>query len=1277
MDGSDQLASERFELVRELGAGGMGTVYQVVDRDSGAVLALKTLQLLDPVALSLFKNEFRSLSGIVHPNLVTLHELVAEGGRWFLTMDLIKGRSWLDWLWGDGEGAPQTLRPRPKTDDPQAIERTLTLLRKGGPATFEKTMTLDKVGGPAGLPDSDGGLPTPPLPESWAPPELDEDTVARLRDSLGQLVGAVGALHAAGKLHHDLKPSNVMVTGQGRVVVLDFGLVQDIQLQEQSSPFSTFGTIPYVSPEQIRGERLGEASDWYSIGVMLYQALTGLQPHRGEPIQVLYARCNNEPPPPQSLNPAAPEDLAALCLDLLARDPDARPNASEIQRRLGIPVTTGDDVEPGPGFVGRSVQLGQLQAAWQQARAGERVVVHLSGPSGVGKTRLLERFAEDCRGRGAVVLSSRCHERESVPFKALDPVVDALCRHLSAESEREGLAGLLPDRPGPLARMFPVVGALLDSPGKDGSRESADPAELRRRAFAALRQLLDRVSRRESLVVVVDDLQFSDADSLVGLEELLREPEAPPLLLVVSTRTEQLSRRPLVGRFLETAEGGEGGFQASRIDLLPLKPAEGERLAVWHLGPEPPRGRELARQIAREAGGMPLFIEELARFARRAGQLGEGPVGAPDLGEVLRLRIEQQPDTARRLLETIAIAGQPVPQEVTWAASGLEGSGWKSVALLASVHLVRTHGSGKADLVECNHDRIQEAVIARLSEDRRIGCHRDLARALLRAGVEDPARLLFHWQEAGEPAEAAGWARAAADEAARALAFDRAAELYSRCLDLLEEGSPDRRAVLRRRAEALAAAGRGPEAGEAFLELVDGARPGEAWRFERRAAMAFLESGHLDRGQELLRRVLAGMGIPVPSSPGRAMASFLAMRARLKIRGLGFQAREPDEVSHRELDRIDACSSAASGIGLADPMEGVVYQVRALLLALASGEVTRVTRSLALEGAFRAAFGSAGFAQAEALLDQAHDLAVRSEDPKSQGVVLACRAIAMLQAGRWSACLDSAARARTLLREDGEGASWFLATATSYHLAALGFLGRLPEAFEEFSALLADARRRGDIHSELHARLGMEVPPYLIADDPERAAADIEQAMALAPGSGFNLHVNYGTRALVQVALYRGDPARALELAEQLVAQLKSSSLKRLPMISGLGLEVLARARLAELHRSGPDRAMERQVEQYVRRSARSPLPWQQASASLVKGQLAWLRGDRPLALGELQRAARMYAEQGMAFHALAARWREADYAGSDGATTMGAESALSDVPGLHTLVRMVTPVSG
>ena len=269
MDGSDQLASERFELVRELGAGGMGTVYQVVDRDSGAVLALKTLQLLDPVALSLFKNEFRSLSGIVHPNLVTLHELVAEGGRWFLTMDLIKGRSWLDWLWGDGEGAPQTLRPRPKTDDPQAIERTLTLLRKGGPATFEKTMTLDKVGGPAGLPDSDGGLPTPPLPESWAPPELDEDTVARLRDSLGQLVGAVGALHAAGKLHHDLKPSNVMVTGQGRVVVLDFGLVQDIQLQEQSSPFSTFGTIPYVSPEQIRGERLGEASDWYSIGVML------------------------------------------------------------------------------------------------------------------------------------------------------------------------------------------------------------------------------------------------------------------------------------------------------------------------------------------------------------------------------------------------------------------------------------------------------------------------------------------------------------------------------------------------------------------------------------------------------------------------------------------------------------------------------------------------------------------------------------------------------------------------------------------------------------------------------------------------------------------------------------------------------------------------------------------------------------------------------------------------------------------------------------------------
>ena len=381
------VGTARFELRRRLGAGGMGIVHEAYDHERGARVALKEIRRLDAATLVRFKREFRTLHDLVHPNVISLGELVCDGPDWFFTMELISGVDLLSYVCGTAGGEAAAASPSP---------------------TQTRTRTADRDPGPT--------VASPPRPPPPRAGRLDE---RRLRSVLAQLARALAAVHRRGLVHRDLKPANVLVDDGGRVVVLDFGL---IALAGAAS--EAVGTPAYMAPEQLVGQAVGPAADWYAVGVMLYEALVGQRPYGGhDAIQLALARACGPPAPPP---PGAPADLVSLALALLDPDPARRPDALAVLRCLG--ATPDPDPAQTAPFIGRQVEGAALHRAYDEARAGTAVAVVIDGASGLGKSELLAHFTAELRRRApeALVLIGRCFERETAPFKAFDAIVETL-----------------------------------------------------------------------------------------------------------------------------------------------------------------------------------------------------------------------------------------------------------------------------------------------------------------------------------------------------------------------------------------------------------------------------------------------------------------------------------------------------------------------------------------------------------------------------------------------------------------------------------------------------------------------------------------------------------------------------------------------------------------------------------------------------------------------------------------------------------------------------------
>ena len=1238
-----------YDIIRELGRGGMGVVYQAFDRKRGCPVALKTMQGIDAAALLRFKHEFRSLAGLSHVNLVALYELFGDDLHWFFTMELIEGVSFLQYV--RGSRAVNSL-PTLQSDDRAEI------------------------------------ITAPGLP-----PSFSGEGLQRLRDAMAQLAAGVCFLHGSGKLHRDIKPSNVLVTSQGRVVLLDFGLTADIDRDQKHHSTHLLGTVAYMAPEQAACQPVSPASDWYSVGVMLYETLTGTLPFAGSAFEMLHHKQHLDPAAPSVVAAGLPEDLSTLCMELLRRDPQMRPPGDEVLRRLSDSVESGrsgvcltsskhshEDLtaqRQEARLIGRQHHMQLLTQAREKTHSGRPVLVEVHGCSGAGKSALMQCFLEDLgQDCDTVILKGRCYEQESVPYKALDSLIDALSRYLERLPQAETQV-LLPRDLAALARVFPVLRRLSSlTEGIRRVADSSDPQEVRRRALAALRELLARLGDRRSLILAIDDVQWGDEDSAALLTELLRPPDPPALLLVLCYRREDMQSSPCLRALHKIRE--LDGLERFELPVEPLTLEERRELAIALLDPHDDTTAKQVESIARQSGGYPFFIYELVQHLQAFGkrQLAgwtesseshqRDATGDLSLSEVLWSRIVALPEDARRLLEVVAVAGQPLAQADACRAANLADE-HTALACLRAGRLIRStvgrtsNPSTPADgleirpsstailplsspgdegsAIETYHDRIRETVLLHLDVPTLRQHHQRLVSVLRESGQADPEVLAVHLVGAGQPSEAGHYYALAAAQAADTLAFDRAAKLYQFALELLAPQGVEERRLRTKLADALANAGRGAESARAYLSATSGADAAESLELQRRAALQFLRSGHIDDGLATLRTVLAAVGLNLPSTPRRAFWALVGQRLRLMLRGLSFRPSPVDRIDPSELMRLDICQSAAIGLSMVDTLQGAYFQTRSSLLALKLGERERLVTALAMEASHNSVAGSRNRRLTQRYLDTVDNLAQQVNLPYAQAMASLAHGIAAALMGDWRDGQRWCDEAERILRDSCIGALWERGTAHRFALWPIMFMGDVVEINRRLPRLIQEARQRDDLYEETNLCLVIRTFVRLAADEAQRARGELAQVMEKWSQQGF--HVQHMNRLFdeVQIDLYEGDAQRAWHRLAEAWPTLQRSYLLHVQQVRILMLDLRIRCALACA--GGKDSlSWLRLAEREVRALRREKVPWADALAQLREAAIAFRRDEVGRVHEILKAAIAGFAATDMHLHAAVARLR-------------------------------------
>ncbi|MDP9034906.1 MAG: AAA family ATPase [Myxococcota bacterium] len=984
------VARERYGPYRvtgTLGRGAMGIVYRAIRDDTGERAAVKTVAGASQKVFAAMRREIAFLSGHRHPGVIRILESgIVEGDPWY-AMDLLDGvtlDAFNDVLWVSRAGR-----------------------WKAGATNVDRGSTATR-------PVAGGG---------------------RLHDVLSlfaQLCEPVGFVHRAGAVHCDLKPANIFVRADGSPVLMDFGLLSHaggaIGRESLEVGGRLRGTLPYISPELIRGNIPDARADLYALGCMLYESLTGRPPFLATTANgFVEAHLRTEPSRASDLVSATPPGLDELLASLLAKRPEHRiGDADTVAERLAQMTRgrkpSGSSVPSAPYLfrprvVGRDAILEQIQSYRVDAELGKGRLVLIGGESGIGKTFVASEIAQRAARAGFEVITGECTPiaaaggaNPELVGGALEPLRKLLqfasdrCRELGSDAATRLFGSELSIRL--LARYEPTLLSLIELPATEDLAALPPMAE-RERILQAVSELVVRLSELAPTMLVIDDLQWADDLSLAFLQSLTQGALVNAHLLVLAFyRSEEASTA--IGDL--ASRGDVVTLRLARLDAPSLRVMVGDLLS----NAAPAR---FVQALARHSEGNPFFVAEYLRAAAAEGLLDRTVEGwalspraqnAPYDSELLALPDSLQSLLERRLVvlaaptqrlaESAAVLGREFRiSMMTAVASSSYDAASRAIDEMLEREIVQRVST---DTLRFRHDKLREAAYARLTAERRSILHGRAARAIQEAQGEDPERaghyaeLAYHLRGAGDMSRAVDYFEKAGEHALRDSSNADAVRFFGEAMQLS-----------------------GSECSEVAASRL------AAW--ERQTGDALYGLGDLESSKHHLEKAVALLGWPMPATAPR-IASYIFPKIAQQIVHRALPRRwitaDPQQSPHL----LDAARAY-------DRLEQIYYyRGEYLPLFLANLTTLNLAEQAAPSAHLAAAYTNAGaaaglmplrqtaakyFALAEATLNQAYNA-------ETESYLRLLHAVYLTGLGEWDRAIVESSRALTLATELGFRRRW-------------------------------------------------------------------------------------------------------------------------------------------------------------------------------------------------------------------------------------------------------------
>ncbi len=661
-----------------------------------------------------------------------------------------------------------------------------------------------------------------------------------------------------------------------------------------------------------------------------------------------------------------------------------------------------------------------------------------------------------------------------------------------------------------------------------------------------------------------------------------------------------------------------------------------------------------AEDVARESGGNPFWIGELARYLVEEEVSSDAPL---QLSDVIDDRLAHLSTAQRSLVEVLAVAGDPIPVALAVTAAGVSPEeGAKAAHYLKVHHLSRRAGGEASEHLLPYHDRLRERVLGLLPSERLAYLHRALALAFESAEVAEPGRVARHWHGAGEPARAAPFALEAADRAAAALAFDRAATLLREYI-ALRDGEVDTRTWLNL-GDALANTGHAPESAEAYLQAAELASGEAALEARQLAAHQLLISGRLEQGRAVAFGVLSSVGIRPPRGPVSTI--FGILKTRIALRGFTERADLWNGGSRDARSRIknDAVHAAAIGLAMIDIVTASHFAGLDTLLATEANDLRRSLRAILLYSGIYSAESHRNWPRVDSYLSVVRRRLPDVGEDALAGSSLLIEGIHRYLMGEWRDALPFFESSEELLRTRCQNVEWYLRTAELYRVYTLCLVGQVKAASELVPDYLKVAIGRGNLYAATNLRLGFSNLRWLACDQPETASENATSAIEGWPQSGATTQLFFYILGEAQRSAYAPMSPRSEEALDSQIAVVERSLLTRCEFLICHARHAAATALIARARREdwSPRSKLVRAARRRARILSRLRRPWVAACAASLRAGLAAAQGDLDTALDELSRCEAGFEGWGMHLYAMAARRCRGRLVGGDEGAELIAE---------------------